>query len=251
MSTTPASAPAGTARADAAMAGFLATTGRVGPATMVIGLLLSLAGPAYLLFFSGLDVDFGMILTAYIAVAAVFGILWIIEPVTYFPILGPSAMYQAFMIGNISTKLMPAAVVAQDTVGAKPGTHRGDLAAVMAICGAAAVHLTSLLVFVGLFGTMLVSAVPESVTMVARTYILPAVMGAVLVQSIVTVKQYRTALIALAVAVLVTFGLLPAVPALTSFGTPLVVVLTVALAWLLRSRRSSDADSPTTADIHY
>ena len=245
------STTAPTARADAAMSGFLATTGKVGPATMVAGLLLSLAGPGYLVFFSGLDVNIGRVLTAYVAVAAVFGILWIVEPITYFPVLGPSAMYQAFMIGNISTKLLPAAVVAQDSVNAKPGTPRGDLAAVMAICGAAAVHLTSLLVFVGIFGTMLVSAIPESVALVARTYVMPAVMGAVLVQTIAAFKQYRATVIAIAVAVLVVFGLLPAVPALAFYGTPLVVLLTIVLAWLFRSRHETVAENGAGPDIHY
>lgn len=41
------------------------------------------------------------------------------------------------MIGNISNKLVPAAIVAQSSIGAKAGTKRGDLAAVMAIGGAA------------------------------------------------------------------------------------------------------------------
>lgn len=245
------STTAPTARADAAMSGFLATTGKVGPATMVAGLLLSLAGPGYLVFFSGLDVNIGMVLTAYVAVAAVFGILWIVEPITYFPVLGPSAMYQAFMVGNISTKLLPAAVVAQDSVNAKPGTHRGDLAAVMAICGAAAVHLTSLLVFVGIFGTMLVSAIPESVALVARTYVMPAVMGAVLVQTIAAFKQFRVTAIAVLVGLLVIYVVLPATPALAFYGTPLVVVLTIILAWVFRTRRETAADDSAGTAIHY
>ena len=44
--------------------------------------------------------------------ATTFGVLWIVEPIAYFPVLGSSAMYQAFLIGNISSKLLPAAVVA-------------------------------------------------------------------------------------------------------------------------------------------
>lgn len=237
--------------AAASMERFDRQTSRYGSITMTLGLILSLAGPIYIAFFSGMEVTASMVWVALLAVAATFGVLWVVEPLTYFPILGSAAMYQAFMIGNISTKLLPAAVVAQDSVNAKPGTHRGDLAAVMAICGAAAVHLTSLLVFVGIFGTMLVSAIPESVALVARTYVMPAVMGAVLVQTIAAFKQFRVTAIAVLVGLLVIYVVLPATPALAFYGTPLVVVLTIILAWVFRTRRETAADDSAGTAIHY
>ncbi|WP_369821362.1 hypothetical protein [Kocuria sp. CNJ-770] len=84
-----------TSSATAAYAAYDRTTSRWGRITMTMGLLLSLAGPAYLLFFSGLDIPLSTVVTAYLAVAAVFAVLAIVEPLTYFPVLGPAAMYQA------------------------------------------------------------------------------------------------------------------------------------------------------------
>ncbi|MEU0492900.1 hypothetical protein ABZ249_27050 [Nocardiopsis sp. NPDC006139] len=220
-----------------AMAAFENTTSRWGRATMVAGLALSLAGPLYLAFFADLGLDAARIWVAFLAVAATFGVFWVLEPLTYYPILGPAAMYQAFMIGNISNKLLPAAVVAQASVDARPGTRRGDLTAVMAICGAATVHLTSLLVGVGLLGTWLISVLPAGLIEVARLYILPAVMGGVLVQCIVTMRRYRTTAIAVAVALAVQFALLPLAPGLALFSTALCVAVTMVLAWFLRDRR--------------
>ena len=104
---------------------FDATTARWGRLTMIAGLLFALAGPAYLVLFSGLDVDQARIWTALLAIAGTFGVLWIVEPLTYYPILGQASMYQAFMIGNISNKLLPSALIAQSAIGAKPGTRRG------------------------------------------------------------------------------------------------------------------------------
>lgn len=150
-----------------AFADFEATTSRWGRLTMLAGLIVSLLGPISVLLFTDLGVSTGQVITAFIAVAATFGVFWVIEPVTYFPILGPAAMYQAFMIGNISNKLLPAAVVAQSSIGVRPGTKKGDLAAVLGICGAATVHLTSLLVFVGILGSYLISVVPDGVVAVA------------------------------------------------------------------------------------
>ena len=170
--------------------------------------------------------------------------LWFVEPITYYPVLGPAAMYQAFMIGNIANKLLPSALVAQATIGAKAGTKRGEFAALMAICGAAMVHVASMLLFVGVLGTWLVSVIPADVVTVARLYIFPSIIGAVLVQLIVTMKQPRVTVIAVIVAAVVLFVLVPAVPALAKPATGIVVLLTAALAWFLRSRKDAPAATP-------
>lgn len=223
------------------LAEFDRTTSLWGQLTMGTALLLSLAAPLYLVFFTDLGITAGMIWTAYLAVAAAFFVLWFVEPITYYPVLGPAAMYQAFMIGNISNKLLPSALIAQSAIGAKPGTRRGELAAVMAISGAAMVHLVSLLVLVGLLGSWLVSVVPADVVAVVQTYILPSVLGAVLVQAVVSTRNLRMTVTAGVVAAAVVFLLVPTVPTLAFFGTAIAVIATAVLAWFLRDR-SAEAD---------
>lgn len=230
-----------TARNAADLEEFDRTTSRWGRLTMIAGLIISLSGPLYLVFFGGLDITAAQLWTAFGAVAGTFFIIWLVEPLTYFPILGPAAMYQAFMIGNISNKLLPAALVAQTSINARPGTRRGDLAAIMAICGAAAVHLVSLLVFVGILGTWLISIVPADVIAVARVYVLPAVMGAVIVQAVVSMKQLRPTLIAFAVVLIVQFLLLPLVPGLSMVSTAISVIGTILVAWFARQRTPQPA----------
>lgn len=225
---------------------FDATTARWGRLTMLAGLFFALAGPIYLVFFSGLDVDRARIWTALVAIAGTFGVLWVVEPLTYYPVLGQASMYQAFMIGNISNKLLPSALVGQDAVDAKAGTRKGELAAMMAIGGAVVVHLLSLLIFVGIFGTWLVSAVPPEVVAVAQTYILPSVLGAILVQAIVSQKQPRTTVIAGVVAAFVMFVLVPSAPALVFYATAIAVFATAVLAWVLRGK-SADPEHPQPA----
>jgi hypothetical protein len=226
----------------ASYAAYDRTTSRWGRITMTMGLLLSWAGPAYLLFFSGLEIPPATIVTAFLAVAAVFAVLAVVEPLTYYPVLGPAAMYQAFMIGNIANKLLPSAIVAQAAIDAEPGTRRSELAAVMAICGAAVVHIVSLLIFVGVLGTWLVSIVPESITEVAQLYIFPAIIGAVIVQLAAYVKQPRITVIALAVGAVVQLLLVPVLgPMFRNFATAVVVLLTMVLAWVLRNRSTRHA----------
>ncbi|PQZ94790.1 hypothetical protein CQ018_05455 [Arthrobacter sp. MYb227] len=228
-----------------ALGAFDKTTSRWGRITMIIGLIFSLSAPAYLVFFAGLDIEIAGIFAAFGALAAVFGVIWIVEPLTYFPILGASSMYQAFMIGNISNKLLPAAMIAQATIGVKPGTRKGELSSVAAICGAATVHLISLFIFVGLLGTWLVSVIPADIIQTVQLYILPTVMGAVVVQAIVSQKAPRAAIIALAVSIIVVliaklytpFGL---------FSTAVAVIATATLAWFLRDKKTLGTPEDTT-----
>ncbi|NQD87077.1 hypothetical protein HP499_04530 [Paenarthrobacter sp. CM16] len=226
------------------MADFNRTTSRWGQITMIAGLLISLAGPLFLVFFGGLDITAAQLWIAFAAVAATFGIIWIVEPLTYYPVLGPAGMYQAFMIGNISSKLLPAALIAQTNIGAKPGSKRAELAAVVAICGAAAVHLMSLAIFVGLLGTWLISVIPPSVLLVTRLYVLPAVLGAVLVQAIVSMKQPRTTVFALLVSAVVVFIVLPLVPSLAMVSTAIAVLGTILLAWFFRCKEAINEATP-------
>lgn len=229
-------------------AAFERTTTKWGSITLFIGFLIATSVPFYLLFVADANVDLGNVLTGFIAVFAVYGVFYIVEPLTYFPILGPAGMYQAFLIGNISNKLLPSAIVAQDTIGAKPGTRKGEYAATMAICGAAIIHVASMVIFVGVLGTWLLTLIPEQVTLVAKLYILPAILGGVTVQLIASLRQVKSTLIALAIAALVILVLIPLVPVLAPGDVAIVVIVTIVITWFTRNRavtdrRTDDGDS--------
>ena len=219
---------------------FERTTSRWGSITLFIGFLIATSVPFYLLFVADANINFGEILKGFLAVFAVYGVFYIVEPLTYFPILGPAGMYQAFMIGNVSNKLLPSAIVAQDTIGAKPGTRKGEYTATMAICGAAIIHVASMVMFVGILGTWLVTLVPEPVTLVAKLYILPAILGGVTVQLIASLRQLKSTLIALGMAALVILVLVQLVPVLAPGDVAIVVFLTILITWFTRNKSVTD-----------
>lgn len=219
---------------------FERTTTRWGSITLFIAFLIATSVPFYLLFVAHADIDFGDILTGFLAVFAVYGVFYIVEPLTYFPILGPAGMYQAFLIGNVSNKLLPSAIVAQDTLGVKPGTRKAGYAATMAICGAALIHVFSMVLFVGILGTWLVSVIPEPMTLVAKLYILPAILGGVTVQLIASLRQVKSTLIALGAAALVILVVIPLVPILSAGDVAIVVVLTIVITWFTRNKTVTD-----------
>lgn len=221
---------------------FTRTTTVWGNITMMAGLAISVYLPIHLVVFSDVDISMGQVIGAYLAVAAAFGVFWIVEPLTYFPILGPAGMYQAFMIGNIANKLLPAAIVAQSAVGAKAGTRKSQFTATAAICGAALVHVTFLLLFVGIFGSWVVSVVPDNVTEIAQSYILPSIMGGVVIQIISSSKNVRVTTVALIVSALVVFVLTPLLLGLFGdFQLAVAVILSVIVAWYTRNRSDHTA----------
>jgi len=223
------------------LAQFDRTTSIWGPITLGLGFLISLGAALFAAFGTGLGITGQEVWSAFGIVFATFGIIAIVEPISYYPILGRSAMYQAFMIGNIANKLLPAAIIAQTDLGEKPGTRRAELIAGAAIIGAAMVHIVTLIIFVGLLGTWLLALLPESMITVARLYILAAVFGAVTIQTVVSMKNLRTTLIAAVVAAAVVFGLVKVAPALTNFTTAISVVLVIVIAWFARERSDQTA----------
>lgn len=220
---------------------YTRTTNTWGRITLFTGFVLATSVPFIVLATTDTDVTVGQVLTAFLAVAAVYGAFYVVEPVTYFPILGPAGMYQAFLIGNIANKLVPSAIVAQSAIGAKPGTRKAAYAATAAISGAAVVHVTSLLLLVGILGTWIVSIMPQSVTDVAMVYILPSILGGVMVQLIATLKQVRSTVIAIGVAVVVVLLVVPNTPLIVaSFAIGLCVLLTVTIAWFARTKKEEE-----------
>jgi hypothetical protein len=229
---------------------FHRTTSRWGQATMLAGLVISLSGPMYLMFGLGHWPGWGPVLQAWVSIAAVFGVLWVAEPITYYPMLGAAGTYQAFMIGNIANKLLPSALTAQTAVGARQGTAKAEITAVTAIVGAAVVHLFSLAVFVGLLGSWIVSIIPPSVQAVFE-YIVPAIFGPVFVQAVLAAGHWRTAVIGIGCGLAAVFVLVPLVPSASVYGMAVAALTAVVLAVLLRDRSGEPQSAEGTRNEVY
>ena len=90
------------------------------------------------------------------------------------------------------------------------------------------VHITTLILFVGVLGTWLVGMLPAPLIATARGYILPAIFGAVVLQSVMAMKSRRTTIVAVIVAAVIVFVVVPLAPGLTYFATALAVIITIA-----------------------
>lgn len=168
-------------------------------------IILTLILPLYISFGLGFHPGWTAILSGFLVYGAIVAPGWIVEPISYYPVLGVSGTYLAFLNGNIGNMCLPATSIAQNVVGAEPGTKKGELTATLAISSAAIVNILFLL-FVVLGGSYLVTLMPESLISSFR-FALPAIFGGVIAQF--AMQKPLWGVIGIALGLFVNLGLIP------------------------------------------
>ncbi|WP_337969966.1 small-conductance mechanosensitive channel [Virgibacillus salexigens] len=192
----------------------------------IIGLTLSL--PICLSFVLGYHPGWPPILSGLTAYIAVIGLVWVVEPISYFPTLGVSGTYLAFLTGNISNMCLPSAGAAQLAVGTDPGTKKGEIVATLAIGAASLVNLAILTVII-ISGSFIVSMLPDSVRAIFP-YIVPAIFGGIFVQFAIKKPLYGC--------IALTSGLLIYLLPIPSFFKGLCcIVITISLCIFIEKRK--------------
>ena len=149
----------------------------------VIGVLAVVASfmPALCLgLIYGLWPDWAALGTAALTAITSFGILWFVEPLSYYPVVGPMGTYMAFVSGNISNMRIPCASMAQVGAGVEPGTEKGSIIATIGM--GVSIVINTLVLSAGVIaGQAVLSMLPAAVVS-ALNFLLPALFGALLVQ---------------------------------------------------------------------
>lgn len=127
---------------------------RIGRWTLSLVCITSLFPVAYLYF--GYDVfpPLDWIWRDLLLITAGFGLIWIIEPLTFYPALGLSGCYLAFISGNIGNSKLPAAILAQELTGVEQGTKQAEIITTCAVAGATTTTL--IVVAIGAIGGSLI-----------------------------------------------------------------------------------------------
>jgi hypothetical protein len=166
---------------------------------------LTLMVPLYLSFVLGYHPGWSAIIAGFTAYASIVVFVWAIEPISYYPVLGVSGTYLAFLTGNIGNMCLPCASIAQNVVGVEPGTKKGEITASLAIAAASLVNIV-ILIFVILGGSYLISLMPESVVDIFR-FVLPAIFGGVIAQF--AIQKPTWGIIGIAFGLFVNIGPVP------------------------------------------
>ena len=139
---------------------------KIGKLTGLLGAVLSFLPALVLAVVYGLLPKPAALATAFISAASAFGFLWVVEPISYFTVLGPVGTYMAFLSGNISNMRVPCAGMAQVSV--------------IGMATSIVINVSVLTIGV-ILGSSVLSAMPASV-IEALNYLLPALFGALLMQ---------------------------------------------------------------------
>lgn len=189
-----------------------------GKFTSWLGVLVSFGPALVLAVIYGIMPPASAILTGFVSMAGAVGVMWFVEPISYFPIIGVAGTYMAFITGNISNLRIPAATVAQKVAGVQPGSNEGSIIATLGMAVSVIVNIVILALGV-LAGTQILAALPQNIVD-AFNYLLPALFGALFVQFAVSKPKLAPIAIGLAIGLtlLVNQGIIP------SFVTTLVSV---------------------------
>ncbi|WP_332631723.1 small-conductance mechanosensitive channel [Halalkalibacter flavus] len=203
-----------------------------GRLTVWAAIILSLSLPVVLSFFLGHHPGWSVILSGFLAYAGIIAVVWVLEPIMYYTILGVSGTYIGFLTGNVGNMCLPAAAAAQNTIGAEPGTKKGEITATLAIGAASLVNKVFLIPMI-LVGAVLVSKIPEHIQQVFP-FILPAIFGGVLAQF--AMKKPTYGVIGLAIGFVINLTAL-----VVYMKMLLCIILTITICLFLEKRNEAKA----------
>ncbi len=180
---------------------------RAGRLTLLTAIPLSFLPAIYLWITYGAIPPAGVILTGWFLVVSIYGAFYIVEPISFFPILGVAGTYMSFLSGNIANMRVPCAAVAQDALGVEPGTERAELVATLGIAGSIITNLI-VVTIAALAGNSLFGYFPP-VVVDAFAFVLPAIFGALFIMFAVKYPVYGVFAIAVGLFLLGVVKVLP------------------------------------------
>ncbi|HBG5599758.1 TPA: hypothetical protein KQH01_001219 [Clostridioides difficile] len=197
---------------------------RYGRLTLSLGIIAALVPGIILSFGFGIMPPISALLASTMAIVSMSAPNYIIEPVSYSPILGIPGTYMSFLFGNISNMRLPCSIAAQKAAEVESGTEEGSIISTIGIAVSILVNISILTIGVILGGSVL-SKIPAEVVE-KLNLILPALFGSVFGQ--VFLQDKKLGLVAIVISVLTIIlskqGIIPQslVVLICVFGTILI-----------------------------
>ncbi|MCJ0408023.1 hypothetical protein JY794_15240 [Clostridioides difficile] len=197
---------------------------KYGRLTLSLGIIAALVPGIILSFGFGIMPPISALLASTMAIVSMSAPNYIIEPVSYSPILGIPGTYMSFLSGNISNMRLPCSIAAQKAAEVESGTEEVSIISTIGIAVSILVNISILTIGVILGGSVL-SKIPAEVVE-KLNLILPALFGSVFGQ--VFLQDKKLGLVAIVISVLTIIlskqGIIPQslVVLICVFGTILI-----------------------------
>lgn len=159
---------------------YMKETHRVGKISDAIAVILILMVPTVitLVYGKGIEIDMGRTLGAIITLTAIYGVVSVVEVVSYSPYLGTAGTYLSFITGNIMNMKLPAAMNAIRINELDHDSEEAEVIATLAIGASSCVTVTILFLGMLFLGKMLVPIITGPALAPAFNNVTPALTGA-------------------------------------------------------------------------
>lgn len=170
-----------------------------GKITMLLGIITCFCPAIVISVVYGYMPPISAIVAGTISQMSVSGAFYIVEPISYFPILGIPGTYLTFLSGNTSNMRVPCSSVAQEAAGVEMGTEKGSIISTIGIAISILVNVV-ILTIGAVAGNAIINIMPAAMKG-ALNFLLPALYGAVFGQFAIARPKLG------AVAVVIAFGM--------------------------------------------
>lgn len=213
-----------------------------GKITMLMGIIFSFIPALVVSFIFGYRPPVSAIIAGLISQMSVSAAFYVVEPVSYFPVLGIPGTYLTFLSGNTSNMRLPCSSVAQEAAGVEMGTEKGSIISAIGIAVSILVNVV-ILTIGAVGGHAILNIMPEGFK-AALTFLLPALYGAVFGQFAIT--RPKLAVVAVVIAFVMNWllknGFLAFLPGTPSYAVILVAVFGSILAGKIIYKKELVAD---------
>ncbi|KXL52958.1 hypothetical protein CLNEO_15000 [Anaerotignum neopropionicum] len=151
-----------------------------GRLTTLLAALLTFIPALYLWLALGFKPSWSVIGQGWAIIVSSYLIIYFVEPLGFYPVMGLSGIYIGYLAGNIPSVRLPAMISAQVATGCEAGTKKGELVGTIAIGMSVFVNL-AFVTFAAITGVAILNVLPPFIVS-AFNYTLPAILGGVIAQ---------------------------------------------------------------------
>ncbi len=208
---------------DKYLQGFTKPIIKVGSATNLLAAALSFLPAIFIWIFYKELPSFSEIMKGWFLIASIYGVYYVVEPTSYFPVVGLPGIYMVSLAGNIANMRIPSAAVAQEAVGVEFGSKKAELVSTIGIAGSIITNLI-IVSIAAITGAKIMAIVPE-VVKEGLNYVSAAIYGSMFAMFIVKDLFIGSYAIGITMFMLFFLDFIP-----TYFMIPIAVFSSIALS---------------------
>ncbi len=204
-----------------------------GRITTLVAATLTFLPALYLWLGQGIKPTWTQIGAGWLNIVAIYLIIYIVEPVSYYPVLGLSGIYIGYLAGNIPSVRLPALIAAQNATGAKQGTKKGEIVGTIAMGSSVFVNIF-FVTLAAIAGQYILAVLPEFFIK-AFDFTLPAILGAVMAQFMLKHPSFTVVILGVGFAIQIS-------PLGSAFKFPLAIFASFVIAYFQYKYKKKNAE---------